>query len=126
RKLKPLATAAIATVAGLNLTFLAFNYFYQWTELSWTSYSKFLYEYPLVVAFPVALSLLMFRLPNRLSNRPDNMIVITSENQKEKFQLKAENLLIIKSADNYVEIYYRSMGKVSKHLLRKSLKNIND
>lgn len=126
QKIKPFVTALIATFTGLNITFLTFNYFYHWTELHWLSYSQFLYEYPLILAFPVALSLMVDRLSSHSESKSGNLIVIASENQKERFQLKAENLLFIKSADNYVEIYYLSMQQVRKYLLRKSLKDIDE
>jgi hypothetical protein len=124
QKVKPFITALIATFIGLNLTFLAFNYFYHWTELHWNSYFQFLYEYPLVIAFPVTLSLLIDRLSSHSRTRSDRIITIISENKKEHFQIKTANLLFIKSADNYIEIFYISMQQVNKHLLRKSLKDI--
>ncbi|MEM8894762.1 MAG: hypothetical protein AAGC88_09305 [Bacteroidota bacterium] len=35
RGIKPIVTGLIAIVIGLHVTFLAFNYFYHWTELYW-------------------------------------------------------------------------------------------
>ncbi|MEM6738454.1 MAG: LytTR family transcriptional regulator DNA-binding domain-containing protein, partial [Bacteroidota bacterium] len=124
KKFKSLATASIATFIGLHITFLVFNYFYQWTELYWSSYLKFLYEYPLVLVFPVTLSIMLDRLSNYSSFKLDNLIVITSENQKEHFHVKANNLLFIKAAHNYVEVFFRSQQNVKKQLLRKTLKGI--
>ena len=122
---KPLVTAALATFIGLNFTYLAFNYFYQWTVFSWYSYFQFYYEYPLILVIPVTLSYLINRVAHPQSaSEPSPLISISSENQKEHFQIKPENLLFIKSADNYVEIHYRTRVEVKKHLLRKSLKDI--
>ncbi|MEM8939180.1 MAG: LytTR family DNA-binding domain-containing protein [Bacteroidota bacterium] len=64
------------------------------------------------------------RLSNYSSFKLDNLIVITSENQKEHFHVKANNLLFIKAANNYVEVFFRSQQNVKKQLLRKTLKGI--
>ncbi len=126
KKVKPFVTALMATFIGLNLSFLAFNYFYQWTELYWTSYWPFLYEYPLIIAFPVTLSILIDHFLSHFHNSPSSLIVIVSSNQKQRFQISIENLLYIKSADNYIEIFYLSNQQVNMHLMRKNLKDIED
>lgn len=123
-RVKPLITAALATLMGLQLTFLAFNYFYYWTVLSWRSYFQFYYEYPLILIIPLALSYLMDQINRPQSIASEGLISISSDNQKEHFQIKSEHLLFIKSADNYIEIYFRSDQQVRKLLLRKSLKDI--
>lgn len=43
-----------------------------------------------------------------------------------KFSLKKENLLYLESAENYVNICYLNKGKVSKYLLRDTLKKIEE
>jgi hypothetical protein len=43
-----------------------------------------------------------------------------------KFSIKKENLLYIESAENYVNIYYLNKNKVSKYLLRDTLKKIEE
>lgn len=124
-RIKPLITALIATFIGLNLSFLAFNYFYLWTELYWSSYAQFLYEYPLILIIPVTLSYLIDRISGRSEAEMDALISLMAENEKEYFQVKVKNLLFIKSADNYIEIFYLSSpGQVNKYLLRQSLKTI--
>lgn len=125
-RFKLIITALAATFIGLNITFLTFNYFYHWTELYWSSYLKFLYEYPLVLLFPVTLSILIHRIRIYASSKPNNLIVFTSENQKEQFQLKARNLLFIKSAGNYVEVHFLTGQEVKRQLIRKSLKSIEE
>lgn len=121
---KPIVTALVATFIGLNLSFLAFNYFYNWTELHWSSYLKFLYEYPLILLIPIILSYLIGSLIELPKKGEDELVTFISENRKEHFQLRPENLLYIKSADNYVEIFHRNNQFVDKRLLRKSLKTI--
>jgi hypothetical protein len=43
-----------------------------------------------------------------------------------KFSLKKENLLYLESAENYVNICYLNKGKISKYLLRDTLKKIEE
>lgn len=125
QKVKPLVTAAIATFLGLNLTFIAFNYFFHWTEMHWSSYSMFLYEYPLILVIPIVISFLISRLA-MLQGKDSELITFVSSNKKEQLQLKPENLLYIKSADNYVEIVHKDRGNVNRRIIRKNLKSIEE
>ena len=43
-----------------------------------------------------------------------------------KFSIKRENLLYLEAAENYVSICYLNKGKVSKYLLRDTLKKIEE
>jgi DNA-binding LytR/AlgR family response regulator len=43
-----------------------------------------------------------------------------------KFSLKKENLFYLESAENYVSICYLNKGKISKYLLRETLKNAEE
>jgi hypothetical protein len=43
-----------------------------------------------------------------------------------KFSLKKENLFYLESAENYVSICYQNKGKVSKYLLRETLKKAEE
>jgi uncharacterized protein YunC (DUF1805 family) len=43
-----------------------------------------------------------------------------------KFSIKKENLLYLESAENYVSICYLNKGKVSKYLLRDTLKKVEE
>jgi hypothetical protein len=47
-----------------------------------------------------------------------------SENKSDKLSLKSKNIVCIKSADNYVELYYLKDDFLEKKLLRNTLKNI--
>jgi hypothetical protein len=47
-----------------------------------------------------------------------------SENKTDNFKVKFRNLVLIKSADNYVEIYYLENEILEKRLVRNTLKNI--
>lgn len=60
------------------------------------------------------------------SDNPRNMIPFYDDKGILKFSIKKENLLYLESAENYVNIYYLNKGKVSKYLLRDTLKKIEE
>lgn len=55
-----------------------------------------------------------------------NMIPFYDEKGILRFSIKTENLLFIESAENYVNICYLNKGKISKYLLRDTLKKIEE
>lgn len=56
----------------------------------------------------------------------DEKVDIYSDNKTDKLSLKYRNLVSIKSADNYIEIYFMEKDQVEKKLLRNTLKNIEE
>jgi len=61
-----------------------------------------------------------------LSDNIRNMIPFYDDKGILKFSIKKENLLYLESAENYVNICYLNKGKVSKYLLRDTLKKIEE
>jgi len=61
-----------------------------------------------------------------LSDNTRNMIPFYDDKWILKFSIKKENLLYLESAENYVNICYLNKGKVSKYLLRDTLKKIEE
>ena len=55
-----------------------------------------------------------------------DMIPFYDEKGVLKFSVKKENLLYIESAENYVSVCYLNKGKVSKYLLRDTLKKVEE
>lgn len=51
-------------------------------------------------------------------------VVLMSDTQTDKIELSPDDIMLIKSADNYVEIYYKSGEEVEHKLLRNTLKNM--
>lgn len=51
-------------------------------------------------------------------------VVLQSDAQTDKIELSPDDIMMIKSADNYVEIYYKTEEKIEHKLLRNTLKNI--
>jgi DNA-binding LytR/AlgR family response regulator len=60
------------------------------------------------------------------SENSRNMIPFYDDKGILKFSVKKENLLYLESAENYVNICYLNKGKVSKYLLRDTLKKIEE
>jgi hypothetical protein len=55
-----------------------------------------------------------------------NMVPFYDDKGVLKFSVKKENLLYLESAENYVNICYLNKGKVSKYLLRDTLKRMEE
>ncbi len=60
-----------------------------------------------------------------LENQIDS-IELYSENRSEKIELHITDLVLIKSADNYIEVFYKEEEQIKKKLIRNSLKNIEE
>jgi hypothetical protein len=60
------------------------------------------------------------------SDNTRNMLAFYDEKGILKFSIKKENLLYLESAENYVNICYLNHGKISKYLLRDTLKKIEE
>jgi hypothetical protein len=60
------------------------------------------------------------------SSSTRNMIPFYDDKGILKFSVKNENLLYLESAENYINICYLNKGKVSKYLLRDTLKKIEE
>ena len=61
-----------------------------------------------------------------LSDNTRDMIPFYDDKGILKFSIKKENLLYLESAENYVNICYLNKGKVSKYLLRDTLKKLEE
>lgn len=53
-------------------------------------------------------------------------IILVSESGKNKFEKDFDDLLFIRSANNYVEIFWKENEKINKVLLRSSLQKVED
>lgn len=69
------------------------------------------------------------KLEHEISNidhAANKTVVLKSESQTDKIELLEDDIMLIRSADNYVEIYYKKNEKVEHKLLRNTLKNIQN
>ncbi|NTV80578.1 MAG: LytTR family transcriptional regulator [Candidatus Aminicenantes bacterium] len=60
---------------------------------------------------------------NPAGPRPET-VVLSAEGGKEKIEIRLSDLILIKSIDNYVEIYTADEGRIRRQILRSSLKRI--
>jgi len=51
----------------------------------------------------------------------DKMIYFDSEYKKDSLSIKLDALILIKSADNYIEVFYKSNGDVKSQMIRSTL-----
>lgn len=56
----------------------------------------------------------------------DVEIAFESENKSEYFKLTLEQIMLIKSASNYIEVIYKTGDKISKRLIRNTIKNTEE
>jgi hypothetical protein len=60
------------------------------------------------------------------SDSSKRMVTFNDEKGVMRFSVKMENLLYIEASDNYVSIFYLNTDKVTRFMLRNSLKNLED
>jgi len=56
----------------------------------------------------------------------DVEIEFESENKSEYFKLTLEQIMLIKSASNYIEVIYKTNDKISRRLIRNTIKNTEE
>ena len=56
----------------------------------------------------------------------DNLIYFESEYKKDTLIIKADLLILIKSSDNYIDIYYKNGDIVKKQMIRSTLKKTEE
>ncbi len=55
-----------------------------------------------------------------------DLISFKDERDQVKFSVKSKDILFLESTDNYVTVYFSNEEKVNKHMIRTSLKNIEN
>lgn len=63
---------------------------------------------------------------DEIEDHPSDEVDLYSESRSEKIRLKIYNLILIQSADNYVEIIYKENDRIQKSLIRNTLKYIEE
>ncbi len=118
--------------------FLYYNYLGDWHDMSWNSYYEFLLNISVLGIIPFICLLIYARIKALRSSldsayeyrhkdyNKEQLIVFKADNLKDQFTLPLKFLIYIKSEDNYVAIYYLSNDVLTKTLLRKSLKKIQN
>lgn len=87
----------------------------------------------LLALVPYAIACLLIavvRMPQKLSVAPESpqpaaaLLSIRDENGKPMLSIAQEDILLLKSENNYTAVFFRQAEKVEKKLIRSSLKNI--
>jgi hypothetical protein len=84
---------------------------------------------PLIILFIKEIRSLRIQLENiKVQHREKRQehIELVSENRSEKLIMESSELILIKSAENYVEVIYLAGGTWTKKLLRTTFKSIED
>lgn len=61
-----------------------------------------------------------------VSDATPDMVAFYDDKSVLKFSVKKENLLYLEASENYITIFYLSKGKVSKYLLRATMKKMEE
>ncbi len=112
-------------------------------ELTWWHFSDVIIVFEqinlktiLIIILPYIVSWLYFAnedkrktirtiLEKEKTTLPDAVIAFCDENDEWKFSAQTGNVVLLESADNYVEITYLNKGVPTKFLLRNSLKRLS-
>ena len=116
----------IELIIAAQVTFLLFNVFWNWTEMYWDSYFLMMREFFAMMITPILISYGIGLIPGKRKPLSDELISLASENGKDLIKLRLDDLLFIKSAGNYVEIFIKNGDETKKQLLRNSLKSLEE
>ncbi|NMM47583.1 LytTR family DNA-binding domain-containing protein [Marinigracilibium pacificum] len=126
----------ISLMVICTVTFLTYNWLGGWHDWRFSSYIEFIVNIgaTLIIPFFVIFVFLYQRSLNaslelayKYQGKTNNSLVtLKSDNGKETLSLNHDSILLIESEDNYVGIHCVEDGNVKKHLLRRTLKSIEN
>lgn len=137
RKVSPMRVCHLLLSCILDITFLSFVLAYLFRSYP-DSYLTDLYETFQLVApvlllayllLGLALAVYQLREARYVSGSvepdtiPEEMVCFYDTNGELRFRLFLDDVLYIEAADNYVSVYFMKNGRLSKELLRNTLKN---
>lgn len=122
---------------GGTMTFLLFNFFWNWEEWFWKAYFQILLEYTGVIIIPIIISFFakqylknaqqLIKTQQQIketSSLIPALITFVGSNKKQQLTLPTNDFLLAVSADNYIEIFYLGNQSLEKTLLRCTLKEL--
>jgi len=137
-------------IISIGISNLIFSHIITERELSLFSVVRFIFEALAIGFFPIIISVFSmnnyylkkyitstktmnkkiasFSSTNQKEKEAEELpgIVLTSETGKEEIVVNLNNLLFIKSIENYIEVYLAEGDKIKSTLMRNSLKRIED
>ncbi len=63
---------------------------------------------------------------NERKKSKEKLVYIDSDYKKDKLILKANAIILVKAADNYVEIYFKDDEEIKKQMIRNTIKNMEE
>jgi len=128
--IKELIVLGIITFAAIISTYF-YHYIMIGNSLSLSNFLYFMSIAGVTAVFPLLLIVIIryMQVKNyldrqylvaELAPKPD-VLVLEGENKTEKLTLVRSELLFIKAADNYVELYLNKNNRLDRHLLRGTL-----
>jgi len=119
-----------------SVLFFFYNLLGNWHDWHWNSYFSFLFNVAMVISFPIAGFLFLLRHQAlqteyiRLRSAPrsprDHLLSFTSENGKDQLLVPMDQVLYLESEDNYVKVVYLEEGTPRSHLIRSTLKRVEE
>lgn len=82
--------------------------------------------YPIFFVLLSILIVLRWFLFKQTAQSDSDKITISGENKLDTLRIKADDLVAVSSADNYVEIHYLKNGEFTKKLIRTTLKKLSE
>lgn len=122
-----LVAQLLSLLIGIQLIFVLFNYFWNWQELDLQSYLLIAIEFPMLMAIPMLWYEKVLLAPTYSQNKKEvstQKIKLVSSNTKDQLLLNSNDFLWAKSADNYLEIYFRSGAEIQMKMIRKTMKEL--
>lgn len=116
-------------ILGATLTFLLYNIFWEWTNLSVGGYAKMLFEYTGILIFPIFIVFFYEKYiyePTQSTSEYMPQLLFKSSNGKHVLSIEKSNFLFVKSEDNYVRIAFLRNGIIKYDLIRSTLNNIEN
>lgn len=128
--IKELIVLGIITLITIIATYF-YHYIMIGNSLSFSNFLYFMFIASTTAVFPLLLIVIIryMQVKNyldrqylvaELAPKPD-VLVLEGENKTEKLTLVRSELLFIKAADNYVELYLNKNNRLDRHLLRGTL-----
>ncbi len=116
-------------------TFLHYNYNGEWHDFIWSSYFEFIVDIGAVISFPIIGFIFYLRHEflkhdfrklklTQPTSETGKMVSLWSDSPKEVFSVQFDDLLYLKSDNNYVSVFYTVNQSVKEQLIRTSLKQL--
>ncbi|BDD08352.1 hypothetical protein FUAX_07840 [Fulvitalea axinellae] len=118
------------TFVGANFCFVLFNYFWHWTEWDWPGYTLLLREYAMAMIVPLLVFGVLkenLQIKKQQKTAPENQnLNIKASNGKVELALRPDDFFYAKAEDNYLRIFYRGEKGTEIHMLRRTMKSMED